>query len=276
MVFWSTIAFAFGGVESASTMGEEIRDARRTVPRAILAAAAIITLLYMAGTFSVLLAIPRTEVSGLQGIMQAIESMSRRVGMSWVVPLVAGLVTVSALGGVGAWFASTARLPFVAGLDRFLPPVFGALHPRWSTPYVALLVQAAISWLFVVLGQAGTNVRGAYDVLVGMSIVTYFVPFLFMFAAMIKLRRDPASSAAARVPGGPRTVAALAGIGFVITALSIVLACVPAPDEPNKALAIAKTVGLSAVLLVIGAGVYVAGRGRARDARGSAATAFKS
>jgi amino acid transporter len=176
MVFWSTIAFAFGGVESASTMGEEIRDARRTVPRAILAAAAIITLLYMAGTFSILLAIPRTEVSGLQGIMQAIESMSRRVGMSWMVPLVAGMVTVSALGGVGAWFASTARLPFVAGLDRFLPPVFGALHPRWSTPYVALLVQAAISWLFVVLGQAGTNVRGAYDVLVGMSIVTYFVP----------------------------------------------------------------------------------------------------
>jgi hypothetical protein len=97
-----------------------------------------------------------------------------------------------------------------------------------------------------------------------------------MFAAMIKLRRDPASPAAARVPGGPRTAAALAGIGFVITALSIVLACVPAPDEPNKALAIAKTVGLSAVLLVIGAGVYVVGRGRARDARGSAAGAVKS
>jgi amino acid transporter len=45
VIFWSTIAFAFGGVESASTMGEEIKDAQRTVPRAVVAAAIIITAL---------------------------------------------------------------------------------------------------------------------------------------------------------------------------------------------------------------------------------------
>ena len=49
VIFWSTIAFAFGGVESGSTMGEEIEDARRTVPRAILTAGAVITVLYIAG-----------------------------------------------------------------------------------------------------------------------------------------------------------------------------------------------------------------------------------
>ena len=49
VIFWSTIAFAFGGVESGSTMGEEIQDARRTVPRAILTAGAVITVLYLAG-----------------------------------------------------------------------------------------------------------------------------------------------------------------------------------------------------------------------------------
>ena len=49
IIFWSTIAFAFGGVESGSTMGEEIEDARRTVPRAILGAGVVITVLYIAG-----------------------------------------------------------------------------------------------------------------------------------------------------------------------------------------------------------------------------------
>ena len=145
VIFWSTIAFAFGGVESASTMGEEIQDARRTVPRAILTAGALITVLYLAGTLSVLLAIPREQVSGLQGIMQAIQAMTAKVGLPWLAPIVAALVTLNALGGVGGWFAATARLPFVAGIDRFLPPAFGALHPRWRTPYVALLVQAAIA-----------------------------------------------------------------------------------------------------------------------------------
>src|SRR5581483_5333654 len=80
VIFWSTIAFAFGGVESASTMGEEIQDARRTVPRAIIAAGIVITVLYMVGTLSVLLAIPQETVSGLQGIMQAVQSMSARAG----------------------------------------------------------------------------------------------------------------------------------------------------------------------------------------------------
>ena len=66
VIFWSTIAFAFGGVESGSTMGEEIQDARRTVPRAVLTAGAVMTVLYIAGTLSVLLALPKEQVSGLK------------------------------------------------------------------------------------------------------------------------------------------------------------------------------------------------------------------
>src|SRR3954470_14512843 len=120
IIFWSTLAFAFGGVESGSTMGEEIRDARRTVPRAILGAGAVITVLYIAATFAVLLAMPKEQVSGLAGIMQAIEAMTARVGIGWLAPLVAGLVTLNALGGTGGWFAATARVA-VGGGHRSLP-----------------------------------------------------------------------------------------------------------------------------------------------------------
>ena len=162
----------------------------------------MITVLYIVGTLSVLLAIPREQVSGLQGIMQAMQTVTTKVGLPWLAPIVAALVTVNALGGVGGWFAATARLPFVAGIDRFLPPAFGRLHPQWRTPYVALLVQAAIAGLFVFLGQAGTSVRGAYDALVSMGIIAYFIPFLFMFAAMIVLQREPAGPEVMRVPGG--------------------------------------------------------------------------
>src|SRR5207245_5620295 len=85
VIFWSTIAFAFGGVESGSTMGEEIVDARRTVPRAILAAGAVMTILYMAGTLAMLLALPKEQISGLQGIMQAMQTMAGKMGASWLV-----------------------------------------------------------------------------------------------------------------------------------------------------------------------------------------------
>jgi amino acid transporter len=264
MIFWSTLAFAFGGVESGSTMGGEIRDARRTVPRAVVVAALAIALLYLAGTFSILVAIPREQVSGLQGIMQAVRLLADRTGVVWLAPLLAALVALSSLGGVGSWFAAVARLPFVAGIDRFLPAAFGRVHPTWKTPHVALLTQAAIAALFVVLGQAGTSVRGAYDVLVSMSIVTYFLPFLAMFAALIRVQRLPIAPGVRRVPGGPRAAVALAALGFITTVVSIVLACVPADDDPNPGLAVAKVVGLSLAMCAAGALVYGGGRRRAR------------
>ena len=243
-------------------MGEEIHDARRTVPRAVVVAAVLITALYLFGTLSILLAIPASQVSGLQGIMQAVQTMGAKVGLGWIVPIVAALVTLNALGGVGGWFAATARLPFVAGIDRFLPSAFGELHPKWRTPYVALLVQAAIAGAFVFLGQAGTSVHGAYDALVSMGIIAYFIPFLFMFAAMIKLQGEAVGPGVMRVPGGRRAAIALASLGFITTAVSIVLACVPPDDEPDKVLAVVKVVGSSVVLVAMGAIVYALGRRR--------------
>jgi amino acid transporter len=262
VIYWSTVAFAFAGVESASTMGEEIVDARRTVPRAIVTAAVAITALYIICTLCVLLALPKEQVSGLQGLMQAIQILTTKAGAPWLVPVLAVCVTLNAIGAVGSWFAATARLPFVAGIDRFLPAAFGALHPRWKTPYVAMLVQAALAGVFIVLGQAGTSVRGAYEALVSMGIIANFIPFLYMFAAMIRLQREPAGAGVTRVPGGAPVAIVMGTLGFITSALAIVLACVPAGGEPDKALALTKVVGGSAVLVALGAIVYMIGRRR--------------
>jgi amino acid transporter len=262
LVFLSTIAFAFGGVESASTMGEEIVDARRTVPRAVIAAGVLIAAFYIVSTWCLLLALPKAQISGLQGLLQAVQALATKAGAAWIIPIVAATITLNALGSVGGWFAATARLPFVAGIDRFLPPVFGRLHPRWQTPYVALLVQAAIAFLYIFLGQAGTSVRGAYDALVSMGIISYFIPFLFMFAAIVRLQREPAGPEVLRVPGGAPVAKLFGVMGFLVSVAAIALACVPADDDPNKTLAVVKIVGGSAVMVIIGAIIYFMGKRR--------------
>ena len=188
IIFWSTIAFALTGLESASFLGDEIRDANRTVPRAILVSLPIIMVLYLAGTISVLVALPAEEITSMQGIMQAIQRAEARIGLYGLSPVAAILITITALGSVGAWLASVARIPFVAGIDHYLPESFGRVHEKWGTPWVALLAQALITGVFVFLGQAGTSVRGAYDALVSMTIIWYFIPFLYLFSAAIKLR----------------------------------------------------------------------------------------
>jgi glutamate:GABA antiporter len=263
VIFWSVLTFAFGGCETASFMGEEIKNARRTIPLALFAAGFTVAFCYIMGTVGVLLALPASQVSNLQGLMQAIARTAGRVGWEAVIPLSAFLIALSNLGAAGAYLAATARLPFVAGLDRFLPAAFGSLHPRWKTPWVALVVQAGIGAIFAFLGQAGTSVKGAYDVLVSMGVITYFVPYLYLFAAMFKLQREPAGRDVIRVPGGRPVAYALSIVGFATTTVTILLSLLPPPDEPNKALAVLKIVGLTGLLLLAGVFLYVLGKRRA-------------
>jgi len=263
IIFWSTIFYAFGGCEAASFMGEEIKDARRNIPRALLAAGALVTFVYIVGTFFVLLALPSREVSDLQGLIQALSVTAQRLGMAILIPVGALLITLSNLGASGAYLAATARLPFVAGIDRYLPPAFARLHPRHKTPHVAIWVQSLSGMLFILLGQAGTSVRGAYQVLVSMGIIAYFIPYLFVFASLIALQREAVGPDVVRIPGGKPVAIVLASVGLASTSLAIVLAVVPPADEPNKTLAVTKIVGLTAVLLGAGAIIYWTGKRRA-------------
>jgi amino acid transporter len=198
-------------------MGEEIRDPARTLPRAIVIAGIAITAIYVLGTLAVLLALPAREVSGLAGIMEATRRAGERVGAGWIAPVAGALTAIGSLGGVSAWLASCGRLTYVSGFERYLPPSFGRLHPRYGTPHRALIAQGAGAAVFAVMGQAGTTVKGAYDVLVSLTVIAYFIPLLMMFAALIVLQREPAPAGARRIPGGPKVAIAVGALGLVTT-----------------------------------------------------------
>jgi amino acid transporter len=264
IIFWSVLTFAFGGCETASFMAEEIKNARRTIPLALFAGGLTVAFCYIIGTVCVLLALSSSEVSGLQGLVQAIAKTSNRVGLPFFLPVAALLIALSNIGASGAYLAAVARLPFVAGIDRYLPPAFGTLHPRWGTPWVALLTQAVIGAIFIFLGQAGTSVKGAYDVLVSMGVITYFIPYLYLFASMFKLQSEPAGEEIIRVPGGRPAAYVLSILGFATTLFTIALSVLPPPDEPNKPLAVFKIIGGCGALVLIGVGLYWTGRRRAQ------------
>ena len=119
-----------------------------------------------------------------------------------------------------------------------------------------------IGAIFIFLGQAGTSVKGAYDVLVSMGVITYFIPYLYLFASMFKLQSESAGEEVIRVPGGKPTAYALSILGFMTTLFTIALSVLPPPDEPNKPLAVFKIVGGCGALVLIGVGLYWAGKRR--------------
>lgn len=263
-VFWSGVFFAFGGVEAASAMGDEIQNPRKTMPWAILVGGTIVALGYIGGTLALLVALPSDAVSGLEGFVSGVSALAAHLGLGWVLVPVALLVGVNTVGSTAANLSSTSRLPFVAGIDHYLPPVFGSIHRRFRTPWVAIGVYGLASVLVAILGQAGTTVRGAYDVMVSMAVISYFIPYLLLFASMIKLQREPAGPNVRRVPGRAPVAIALGLVGFIATGTTIVLALFPGADQPDKLLAVVKVAGETLVLLGLGVTIFVAGRRRAK------------
>jgi len=237
--FWSQIAFAFTGLELVSAMSEEVRDPRRTLPRAVFGAGAMIAFMYVVGTFAILTLAPAGDLDPKSGVFHAITAGSVVLKVGFLGILAAILVTVGNAGGVGSTVAGIARVPFVVGIDRYLPAAFGKIHPRWKTPYVSILVQAVVSGAILLLSQINNSTRSAYQILIDAAIILYFIPFLYMFAAVIKLaaRKDRAENPhAILIPGGKAGLWLSGGLGFLVVLAGIFVSLVPPGDSTNKIL----------------------------------------
>ncbi len=268
--FWPQILFAFAGLELVSAMSDEIRDAQRTLARAIWGSGILIAVIYIAGTFAVLAILQGAQVDPKSGVYQALAVGTEALKIGLVGMIAAFLVTFGNAGGVGTTVAGLSRVPFIVGVDRYLPAAFGKLHPKWRTPYVAILVQAGISLALLMLSNINETTSGAYQILVDAATILYFIPFLYMYAAAIKLagRKDRgANEHAVLIPGGKIGVWIAGGFGFLITLGGIVLSFVPPGESANKFVFSLKLVSGTAIAVGLGLVLYYRGvRAKAREA----------
>jgi amino acid transporter len=254
----ATIALAFAGLEIGTVMGDEIRSAGSTVPRALVISAIVITFLYTAGTATLLVAVPPGQVDIVTGIPQALAEVGRAAHLPEIGRIAAFLMVASNLGGLGAWVSANARMPFAMGLNSQMPRAFSGLHPRWGTPHVALLAQAIAASLLMLMSVAGASVRQAISILTDMTLIMYFIPLLYMFAALPVLRaRVPGDHEDGfRIPGGLPAAAIVAGSAFMVTFGSILLSVIPPADDPHPTLFLVKVVGGTLLLVAIGLVFY--------------------
>ena len=222
---FGVICFGLVGLELASVMGEEIRDPQRALPGAVAWGGVICGVLYIAATLTLLIAVGKNQINVLQGIMQAVSHMAGRAGIGWIVPGFALMLSLSIAGIGSAWLGGSARIPFVAGLDAYLPDWLGRLHPRYATPYAAIIVHATVSLLLVLLNFAGAGVQEAFQTMLSTAVVLQLVPFLYMFGALLKF----ASHYEREKSHFSKPVLFLAGLGgLVTTTLGIGLVFFPA------------------------------------------------
>ena len=185
---FGVICFGLVGLELASIMGDEIENPRKILPGAVALGGLLSGFLYIGATLTLLVAVDKDSISVLQGIVQAVSHMAGRVGVGWIIAPFAFLLSLSIAGIGSAWLGGSARLPFVAGLDSYMPEWLGKIHPKYATPYAALIVHASVSLILVIVNFVATGgVQESFQSLLSLAVVLQLIPFLYMFGGLLKI-----------------------------------------------------------------------------------------
>jgi amino acid transporter len=266
-ILWATMVFGVGGSEALAFLRNDVRGGMRTI-LAVLAAVALLQIaFFVTGTAAMLAILSPLAATRLSGLPDALILGLTTLGLGALAPLALVGGFLCSLGSYSAWFGVAARLPFAAGIDHVLPAAFGRRDPRSGAPVVAIAVQTVVVVLIVVLSQAGDTLKGAYDFLVAMSVLSYTLPFLFLFAVFLAVQvRAPRSGAAPadawRTPGGRSVALAVGAVGMAATLAAVLCTLVPSPEAKNQLLEAAKLVFASVVLIVSGVAAYALAKRR--------------
>lgn len=211
------MVYAYGGFEAALFASGEARDPRRDAPVALLFALMTTTLLYVAVQYVVI-----HTLADAGATTKPVVDAARRFFGPLGVSLIAGGTLVSVYGYLSANTLHTPRLTFAMGRRGDFPAFFGAIHPRFRTPHLSIVIFAVLFLLFSIAEDFRWNAT--------LSAVSRLIIYGSIAAALPALRRKQPHADAFRLPAGMLfVVLGLLFTGILVTQMHarelIVLAC---------------------------------------------------
>ena len=205
------LIFAFAGVESALVPSGEVKNTARSVPRAVFLAMGAVTLLYIG------LQVVSQGVLGdaLPGNATPLADAAGRVFGSWGVAMISTGFMISAFGYLSGMMLAVPRALFAFGRDGILPRSLAAVHPRYRTPWVAIVVQSTLCWVLAVLNS--------FETLAIIANVSAALVYVGCAAAAWKLTRVRAAvEGTFTMPGGTVVpVLAIIALALLLSAVTL-------------------------------------------------------
>lgn len=182
--------YAFSGFEVLGVPSGEIDDPARTIPFALLAGLAVVALVYVGVQVVAIGTLPELATSA----RPLADAAGRVFGKAGATVMVTGAL-ISTLGVSHAILLAAGRMPFAMAERKQLPQAIAAVHPRFRTPWIGVMLSAVCMLLFTLV----TTFTSALTITVGLRVIIYLVTC----AALPVLRRRPGEARAAfRVPAG--------------------------------------------------------------------------
>jgi basic amino acid/polyamine antiporter, APA family len=211
----AVIFFAYIGFDAVSTCAEECRNPERDMPIGIVGSLVVCTVLYViiAAVFTGLVPYPVLAAMGESQRAEALAFAMQYVRMPpWMVGVVAFGSVVAQTAVLLVFQLGQPRILMAMARDRFLPPVFARVHPRWGTPHVATIVTGAL--------VGGVSAFASIDEMVDLTNVGTLFAFLLVCVGIVVLRlREPTRRRPFRVPFGPYVVPSLGALSCLVLIL---------------------------------------------------------
>jgi putative glutamate/gamma-aminobutyrate antiporter len=227
LVFFTGILLSLCGMEMSAIHAKDVQRPQTDYPKAILSSGLIIFFFTILGVLTIASIVPQKEISLNTGALQALELFLNAYNLKSLMPFIAILVTIGAIGSLSAWIAGPSRGLLAAAQTGDLPHLFRKVNQN-DMPTALLIGQAVIvsilSFMFVFM----PTVNSAFWILTVMVAQVYLVMYLLMFAAAIKLRyKKPNVPRPYKVPGGKAGMWIVSSLGFLSSLFAMVIGFFP-------------------------------------------------
>ena len=201
----AAITYNLLGFELIGSIGNQIHDPGRTIPKMTIFAGVAITALYVFGTFGILSAIPADQVDTADGFFYALQELCTVFG-SFARPLFIIIIVIASLTLVAnmvSWSLGSCEVLAAANLDK-RSRLLAHRNKKYDTPDGLYITMGIIATALLILNFSFSgDANEVFWTILSFSFVIFLIPYLFMFPAVVKLRRiDPDTPRPYRVPGG--------------------------------------------------------------------------
>ena len=227
LVFFVGILLGFSGIEITAVYASEVKNPQKNYPKALLFSGLAIVGITLLGTLAIGIVTPKSEINIVTASMQAISYFSHSIGLPWLVPLLAVLVTVGALGNITAWLVGPNQGLLIALQETKKFPRLAKTN-RHNVPKTMMFIQGGIVTLLASVLLLMPKVSSAFWILTALATQLHLIMYMILFAAFMILRKNsPDTPRPFRVPGGKAGMWSIGGFSILGAFGSILLGFVP-------------------------------------------------
>ena len=228
LVLASSIFLFYAGMEMGGIHVKEVDNPSKNYPKAVLIGSLVAVLIFVLGTFSLGIIIPKEDINLTQSLLVGFDRYFAFIKASWLSPIIAIALAFGVLAGVLTWVAGPSKGIFAVGRAGYLPPFFQKTN-KIGVQRNILLIQGAIVTLLGLLFVVMPSVQSFYQILSQLTVLLYLIMYLMMFAAAIYLRYNMKDLARPfRIGGkGNGLMWIIGGLGFLGSLLAFILSFIP-------------------------------------------------